>query len=395
MANPNGSEGQRARAFRVVDFSSHIPGPMTSYLLREFGAEVIKVEAPGHGDGLRPLKPDIGGAGKYHAGLNAGARSIVLDFRSPEWSRTVAALAASADVVIVGARPEAARKRGIDFATIQAASPRVVYCAITGFGDDGPWQTHAAHGLNPDAWAGLVPIREEGGRVGPPQEFLSHGTPLSAVFAALGILAALYRRETGVEHAQYVSTSMWQTAVWWNWREINLQRNLGERRASYDELGPRYATYATADGRAVIVCPVERKFWAAFCSAAGLPEEMASRGVWEERHVDYGYPGEYEIIAVRIAQKPLSEWIAAFSLADIPFAPVLTATEAMDSDHAQALHVTRSFTMAGERVEVMAAPVRIGKGPGAIAPAPLSGPPDLGADTEEVLASLGLNDRPG
>ena len=72
-------------AFRVVDFSTHISGPLASSLLREFGADVIKVEAPGHGDGLRPLKPDIGGAGKYHAGLNPGTRSVAMDFRSPQW----------------------------------------------------------------------------------------------------------------------------------------------------------------------------------------------------------------------------------------------------------------------------------------------------------------------
>src|SRR3546814_766109 len=74
------------QAFRVVDFSGHIPGPLASYLLRDLGAEVIKVEAPVHGDGLRPLKPDIAGTGKYHAGPNAGTRSVVMDFRSPDWA---------------------------------------------------------------------------------------------------------------------------------------------------------------------------------------------------------------------------------------------------------------------------------------------------------------------
>lgn len=386
--------GETRPAFRVVDFSTHISGPLASYLLREFGAEVIKVEAPRHGDGLRPLKPDIGGAGKYHAGLNAGARSVVMDFRSPQWQPMVRALAASADVVIVGGRPEAARKRGIDFATIREASPRVVYCAITGFGEDGPWRGNAAHGLNPDAWAGLVPIRHDSGHPAPPAEFLSHGTPLAGVFAALGIMAALFRRNEGGTQgkvgAHYVSTSLWQSALWWNWRELNLQLNLGERRASYDELGPRYATYETADGRALIVCPIEQKFWTAFCAAAGLPGEMAARGAWETAHVDYGYDGEREAIAARIATRPLAEWTEVLTRADIPFAPVLTATEAVTSDHARALHVTRGFAMAGEQVSVMAAPVRIGDEPGAVAPPPMEAPPLLGADTEAVLAELGL-----
>lgn len=385
------STGPRRVAFRVVDFSGHIPGPLASYLLREFGAEVIKVEAPGHGDGLRPLKPDIGGQGKYHVGLNAGARSVAMDFRSPLWRPMVDALAASADVVIVGARHAAARKRGIDFATIRAASPDIIYCAITGFGEDGPWQENAAHGLNPDAWAGLVPIRDTEGHPAPPPEFLSHGTPLSGVFAALGIMAALYRRERGEPGAQYVSTSLWQTALWWNWRELNLRLNLGERRASYDELGPRYATYATSDGRAVIVCPIERKFWAAFCQAVDLPEEIATRGAWDERHVDYGYPGEREIIAARLSRRPLAEWTKAFTDAGIPFAPVLTATEAMESDHAAAVHATRAFQMQGERVEIVAAPVRISANPGAAVPPAMDPPPELGADTEAVLAELGLD----
>lgn len=379
-----------AGMFRVVDFSTHIPGPLASYLLRDLGAEVIKVEAPLHGDGLRPLKPDIAGAGKYHAGLNAGTRSVVMDFRSPQWAPMVAALARSADVVLVGGRPSAMRRRGIDFETIRSAAPDIVYCMITGFGVEGPWADNAAHGLNPDAWAGLVPIQSQQGHPALPPEYLSHGTPLSGVFAALGIMAALFRRRPG-GGAQFVSTSMWQAAVWWNWRELNLQLNLGERRLTYDELGPRYATYWTRDHRALIVCPIERKFWTAFCKAAGLGAEIAARGRWDVDHVDYGYDGERELIAARIVTRDLAEWTEILAAANIPFAPVLTPSEAIGGPHAATLEATRRFQMNGQEVEVVAAPVRIGREAKAVPPPALGPPPLLGADTDAVLAELGLS----
>jgi alpha-methylacyl-CoA racemase len=124
---------------RILDFSTHLSGPIASCLLRDLGAEVIKVENPRTGDGLRDLLPRIATTGKYHAGLNAGARSLAISTRSEHWSGVVAACAGWADAVTVGSRPVDARKRGLDFATLRAANPELVYCSVSGHGAAGPW----------------------------------------------------------------------------------------------------------------------------------------------------------------------------------------------------------------------------------------------------------------
>src|SRR5579871_5515769 len=148
---------------RIVDFSTHLSGPIASYLLRDLGADVIKVENPVTGDGLRDLKPLIRSTGKFHAGVNAGARSLAISTRSEHWPTVVAACAVWADAVIVGSRPVDARRRGLDFATLRAANPRLVYCSISGYGPVGPWAGVPAHGQNVDARAGLLPVEWQNG----------------------------------------------------------------------------------------------------------------------------------------------------------------------------------------------------------------------------------------
>jgi formyl-CoA transferase len=320
--------------------------------------------------------------------LNAGARSIVLDSRSSEWRPVVDALIRTADVVIVGGRPRSARARGIDFEAVRKLAPEIIYCSVTGFGDEGPWRDNAAHGLNPDAWAGIVPLEMDSGYPAPPESYLSHGTPLAGLFAALGIMGALFNRAKAGT-AQFVSISLWSAAMWWNWRDINLQLNLGEGRESYGALGARYATYATADGRAVMICPIEQKFWVAFCADVGL-QTLAEKGRWESAHVDYGSDDERPLIAARIAEHPLAHWIEVFTKSGIPFAPVLTALEAVRSQQAKAAYLTRSFMMNDVPVEVMASPVRVTTGTARTAPRDLGPPPKLGEDTEALLAELGL-----
>ena len=124
---------------RIVDFSTHLSGPMASHLLCELGADVIKVENPRTGDGNRGIFDVGAGMGMMHLALNSGARSLTVDRRSEQWPTVVAACARWADAVVVGARPVDARRRGIDFETLRAHNPELIYCSISGFGDHGPW----------------------------------------------------------------------------------------------------------------------------------------------------------------------------------------------------------------------------------------------------------------
>lgn len=377
---------------KVVDFSGHLSGPMAAHLLVEVGAQVVKVEHPKVGDGNRGNEPLIAGAGDLHVGLNAGARSLAVSTHSPHWQTIVDASAAWADAVIIGARPSDAAKRGLDFASLRRANPEIVYCLISGYGLVGPWADYKAHGQNMDALAGRVDVEWVDGEPRTRAGWRSAGTTLAGIFGALGVLAGVIRRDRG-GGAQFVHTSIWNTAMWWNWRDVNTLSNLGHGWNEYQSLGSRYGMYRTADDRALLVCPLEQKFWEAFCDVVGLPEDYRGRGDWTHS-MDFGSDDEIPVIADRIVTRTLEDWTEILHEAEIPFAPVLTLEEALSSDHARINHVVRGTTVNGQPVSVAASPLHFHDDEqAALHPHldDLSSPPDIGEHTVDVLTDFGLN----
>jgi len=374
---------------------------MASHLLTQLGADVVKIENPRVGDGNRGLAPPINGVGMFHAALSAGTRSLTVERNSPDWERVVSACARWADAVIVGCRPSDARARGLDFESLTQANQRLVYCLISGYGEEGPWRDYTSHGLNTDAFAGLVPVEWANGYPEPRKDYRSAGTTLAGIYAALGIMAGLYKRDHG-GGAQYVGVSCWGAAMSWNWRDLTTYTNLGDPWMAYKDMGSRYCMYRTADDRAILVCPIERKFWEAFCDLVGLPEGYKAAGSWEASGMDNGadFPWEREQIAQRIVTRPLAEWSRVFAAASIPFAPVLDWKEALASEHARANGVMTTTTVAGKVVQIASSPltVRGTDEPAMPATGEASGlgpPPALGEQTRELLIELGLGDLAG
>ena len=134
------------KPLQIVDFSTHMSGPLASHLLMEMGADVIKVEHPIQGDGNRGNEPQILGVSDLNLALNSGARSLTVSTRSPHWAEVVAGVTAWADAVIIGSRPKDAVRRGLDYHTLVQANSELVYCVISGFGLAGPWSEYKAHG---------------------------------------------------------------------------------------------------------------------------------------------------------------------------------------------------------------------------------------------------------
>jgi crotonobetainyl-CoA:carnitine CoA-transferase CaiB-like acyl-CoA transferase len=383
--------------FRLVDFSTHLSGPLASHLLSELGAEVLKVENVHDGDGNRDLEPLIEGRGMFHVSLSGGARSLAISKRSPHWDEVVRACVEWADAVIVGGRPQDVERLGLGYERLAGANDRLVYCLISGYGEAGPWRDYPAHGQQPDALAGLLPVEWIDGLPETPPGWRSTCTTLAGTMAALGVMAGL-RRATQEQRPQYVSASLWGSAVWWNWRDLNTYASLGRGWPDYKAMGSRYAMYPTADKRALLLCPIERKFWESTCDLLGLPDELRERGDWERSRMDFGlgpaYEGERGTIAAAMAARPLAEWIPLFEERQIPFAPILTWAEAMESEHARDNGVMRETEVNGRKVEVAAPPLRVHGGPEA-PPAkttrePMPPAPELGADTAAVLEELGL-----
>lgn len=389
--------GGNPEPLRVVDFSTHLSGPMASHLLVEAGADVIKIEHPVRGDGNRGNDPKLAGVSDMHLALNPGTRSLAVSTRSPHWSGVVEAAVAWADAVIVGNRPSDSAKRGLDFPTLLKANDRLVYCVISGYGLRGPWADYSAHGQNMDAYAGRVELDWDEGEPVTRLGWRSAGTTLAGMFGAMGVLAGVVRRDRG-GGPQFVHTSIWQSAMWWNWRDLNTLANIGEGWTEYRDMGSRYNVYATEDGRAVLVCPVEKRFWDVFCDLAELPDELRDRGDWTHS-MEFGFDDEMPVIAAAMRRRTMGEWREALLAADIPFAPVLTLEEAMSSDHAAANDVLRTTTTAaGDEVRVAASPLRLDPDlDSALEPglAPLGPPPDVGQHNDDLLAEIGLTDLIG
>ena len=335
-----------------------------------------------------------------HVALGPGTRSLAVDRRSEHWPRVVEAAARWADVVIVGSRPSDAIRRGIGFETFQAANPRIVYCLISGYGESGPWADVTAHGQSLDAFAGLVRHEVVDGRPVTSDGWRSTGTTLAGVYAALGIMGALYKVQLGAP-AQYVHVSIWNAGMSWQWRDLNTLANLDETWPEYRDLGSRYCLYATKDDRAILFAPCEKKFWDTFCDLVGLPERKEI-GEWSSG-MDFGkgeiMEEERRIIGAKVREKTRDEWVEMFLTSDVPFAPILTPQEAMSSEHARVNHVMAETSIGGATVQVPTSPVTIRDAGDTYTSRPptepYSPPPGIGEQTDEVLRDFGLDDLAG
>ncbi len=379
-----------APQINVADFSTHLSGPTASLFLRACGAKVVKIENPRHGDGNRhvPSAPTIADESIYHHALNWGAESVTADPKSDEWSSWVAAFAEWADVVLVGGRARDNERLGLSREQIAEINPRAVYCHISAYGPSGPWRDRPAHGQNPDALAGLVDVID--GPDGNPASagWRPAGTTLAGVIAAIGILAALLRRSQSGEVAA-VETSLWESAVWWNWRQITAKANLGSDWGILSDLGSRYAIYTTADSRPLLIAPIEERFWNSFCEAAGL-EQLRGKGDWSER-LYFGEEGpdsaERAEVAECVRRFPLARWIELLEPRHIPFCEILRAEDVIRSDHFEALQMLLPLEGGGS---VIRPPLTfLGQTP---EPTPYL-LPSLGAHTEVYRQQFGINDQ--
>ena len=196
-------------------------------MLADLGAEVIKIEAPG-GDVTRTVPPVVSDVSVYYAQLNAGKRNVCLDLKSPGAAEVIARLAGASDVVVENFRPGVLARFGLDAPTLRAGNPRLIYCSITGWGQDGPWIDRRAYAPLVHAEVGML---EMGGRVRgrrPEQEVNQHGDVYPALMATNAVLAALLQRAT-TGKGQHLDVAMGQSLVYVNeWAAVGLQRHVGD-----------------------------------------------------------------------------------------------------------------------------------------------------------------------
>jgi alpha-methylacyl-CoA racemase len=352
---------------RVLDLSRLLPGGFCSLLLADFGADVIKVEDTGMGDYVRASEPAF-------QSLNRGKRSIAIDLKNPEGRDVLLRLVRNADVLLESFRPGVMDRLGVGYERLRQENPRLVYCAISGYGQEGPYAQRAGHDMNYLALAGLLGLTGEPD--GPPVQAAGQIADLGggALMAAFGILAALRERDASGE-GQFVDVSMKDGAL--SWLAMDAARYLADgdvpTRGRTQLAGGLicYRPYRCADGW-VTLGALEPKFWAAWCEGVGRPELI-------DRQFDAVGSDTHRAVEERFAARTRDEWQAFNDAHDCCVEPVLDLAEALARAPEMVVEVGPH--------RLLGTPVRLSRTPADPARAP---GPAHGGDTEAVLIEAGF-----
>ena len=369
---------------RILDFTALYPGPLATQWLADNGADVLRVEAPDRPDLLRWMPPlDSGDKGAAWRAVNRNKRSISLNLKAPGALDVVRTLVAEYDIIVEQFRPGVLDRLGMGYAALQAVQPGLIWCAISSYGQTGPWRDRPGHDIDFLATAGVAHHTGRPGHGPTPNETLPGDFGGGTFGAVAGILAAVvHRQRTG--QGQLVDVSMADGALWMN--TLSLSAAL----AAQHDAGPAteplngggvYDYYATADGRWLAMGALEPKFWSMFCEAVGAPElELEPAGNALETAALKAK------VAAILAGKTQAQWEAVFAHVLCCVEPVLTPTEA--AQHPQFLSRGMIVTVPDEAGAVhrqVASPVRFSATPAVYARTAV----ESGHDTDAVLAAAG------
>lgn len=313
---------------RVLDFSNLLPGPYATQILHEAGAEVLKLERPDGGDELRAATPRWGNASLSFALLNSGKRSIAIDLKSPAERERLLPLIREADILVEQFRPGVMERLGLGYEAVKAINPGLVYCSITGYGQEGPLSQVAGHDLTYMAETGLLSLTQgsDGSPVLPPVLIGDIGA--GTMPAVINILLALRDRDTtgnGCHLDVSITDNLFsfpyhavaRGVAFGQWPQAGRERLTGGT--------PRYQIYRTSDGRHVAAAPLEQRFWNVFCDVIGLGSE------WHDDSKDP--EGARAAVAALISRQDSTYWRNAFDGKDACAVIVSTIEEAAAHPH--------------------------------------------------------------
>ncbi|MFC6613605.1 CaiB/BaiF CoA transferase family protein [Halopenitus salinus] len=373
----------------VLDLTTFVTGGFCSLMLANQGAEVIKVERPGVGDDNRHSGPPfIDGESPYFWTVNYDKKSIEIDLTTEEGTEVLYDLAAEADVFIQNFRPGTAEKLDVDYESIRRQNDDVVYCAISAFGQTGPWRERPGYDLLIQGMSGIMHVTGEQDRqpvkVGLPQTDL-----ITAMWAAFGISSSLYRRERTGE-GEYIDLGMLDAAIPWLTKQAG-KVFAGEstgRMGTRDPVLSPYQTYETADGYINVAC-LNTKLWTLFCEAIDRPE-LLEDDRFETNADRVSHMDELEAEIERsMVERTTDEWMDLLvEEAGIPAGPVNSVEEALYNEQVEARGVLTELEHETHGdVPVIEHPLNFENADNGFEnPAP-----DLGEHTDEVLRAAGYS----
>jgi len=373
---------------RVIDLTQAMAAPFCTMNLADMGADVIKVEPLG-GEDMRRGSTQKNGHSATFMTMNRGKRGLAVDLKTPGGVEIVRRLAKTADVFVQNYRPGAARRLGVAYEDLAPLNPRLIYCAISGFGATGPYAARGGYDLIAQGMSGILSVTGE--EDGPPAKA---GVPVSdlaaGLFGAYGILSALeYRERTG--EGQFVDTSLLEAAmaltVWEStehWATGRTPKPLG----SAHRLAAPYQALRASDGYFTVGANTDKLF-SALCDAIGRPELVRDPRFSDRAARLAQRPALVAEIEKATTGEPRAHWLGRLDAAGVPSGPINSYPEALADPHTLARGMVVDLVHPGAgAVKALGVPVKLSDTPGAVdRPAPL-----LGQHTAEILTELGYSD---
>lgn len=369
-------------SIRVLDLTRLLPGPYCTMILADFGAEVIKIEEPGRGDYTRFEEPKINEDSAIFHSLNRNKKSVVLNLKTKEGKENFLKLVETADVLVESFRPDVMKRLGLNYEVLKEINPRLIYCAITGYGQHGPYAVRPGHDINYISIAGLLNLMgtEESAPIVPATQIADIGG--GSLPAVVGILLAIIeQRKSG--KGQFVDISMMDGVISWlqtilpNYFVTKQKEERGKLVLSGGKAC--YSVYKTKDNLYLSVGALEKPFWESFCQTIGREDYILL--------LDAPFEVQKEMreeIQKIIATKTRSEWLTLFSETNTCVAPVLTLEEMEQDPQVQARQMIQDIEFDEGMIRHIGMPIKLSETPGRIR----ARAPKLGEHTEEILNEI-------
>lgn len=382
---------------RVLDLTNVVAGPLASHQFAMLGAEVIKIEVPGVGDLARKMGADPGlgqkRMGASFLALNAGKKSLTLNLKDARGKAIFKRLVRDADVVLENFRPGAMKRLGLDYPALAAINPRLVYCAVSGFGQEGPLAQRPSYDQIIQGFCGLMSLTGDEHTAPTRAGYIVCDT-MAAVTAAFAVCAALYRREKSGQ-GEMIDVSMLDSALatMASWPVSNFL-NAGKvpvPMGNHSHTASPSGTFRTGKGLLNIVNN-EQKQWESLCDVIGRPE-LRTDPRFAERNARIVHRAELQALLEEVLMaRTAEEWEQLFNQAGVPAGPILNVPDILRHPHIEGRELIKRFKDApgvGRDVAVPRLGFRLGKDqPDVDRP-----PPVLGQDTDAVLGAAGYSNE--
>ena len=376
---------------RVLDLTRALAGPFCTLMLGDYGADVIKIELPNTGDDTRHWGPPfIGEESAYFLSINRNKRSLTLNFKEEQAREIFLKLVEQSDVVVENFTPGVMSRFGLEYATVKEANPQIIYCSISGFGQDGPYQNRPAYDQIMQGISGLMSITGDLG--GEPQKVGVAVTDIgSGMWAAFAVISALYHREQHGE-GQYIDISMLDAQVAWLTYQAGYYfaydrppQRLG---AAHPTLVP-YQAFMCQDGKYLNVAVGSERLWERFCQAVKLMDlkdrpEFATNGVRVENRATL-----VPLLQTHFLTRPADDWVADLQALNVPAGPINDLADVFADP--QVLHRQMLLEMPHPTlgdIKQTGLPIKFSRTPGGLE----LPPPLLGEHNGPILRDLGYSD---